>query len=63
MADTNEDISSVKIDGLLKEQCWNVPNTNTDALKKAEAGLLALLAPSLRSEPGINTPAEEVTIA
>ncbi len=44
MSDTNEAFSRVKIDAQLKDQGWDILNTNTVALKNAEAAFLALLA-------------------
>jgi hypothetical protein len=63
MADTNEAFSRVKMDAQLKDQGWDILNTNTVALKNAEAALLALLARAYRIEPVIDVPTEEAAVA
>ena len=63
MAGMNEAFTRDKIDAQLKDQGWNVLNTNAVALRKAEAALLALLARAIRSEPGLDVRAEEAVVA
>lgn len=64
MVDTIETFSRVKMDARLKDQGWDILNTNTVALKNAEAALLALLPRAYsRIEPVIDVPTEEAAVA
>lgn len=59
----NETLSRVKIDIQLKDQGWDLLNTNAVVIEKAEVALLAPLVRAFRSEPGLDALAEGAAVA
>lgn len=63
MTRTNEAVSRIKIDALLKDEGWYVLATNILAFKMAEVAAQTLFARPFSGEPAVALPAQEATIA